>query len=136
MPPIYLFSNFASNFHWIALIIDIKSSHFKYFSSFSRVFLLISFLSKIGKIQIKRGLRIKNIEIIVLQTHKERIYMKDINTAIFLLILGIILLFSGLFAPIHSIEIRWLVGILSIPSFYTSYVLTAKNKRQENMIRS
>jgi hypothetical protein len=89
-----------------------------------------------GKIQIKRGLRIKNIEIIVLQTHKERIYMKDINTAIFLLILGIILLFSGLFAPIHSIEIRWLVGILSIPSFYTSYVLTAKNKRQENMIRS
>lgn len=62
-------------------------------------------------------------------------YMKDLNTAIFLLVLGIILLVSGFFAPIYSIEIRWILGILSVPSFYSSYtMLTSKDKRQRDYV--
>lgn len=59
--------------------------------------------------------------------------MKDLNTAVFLLILGLILLVSGIFAPIYSIGIRWILGILSVSSFYTSYAMIAtKNRRQNN----
>lgn len=58
-------------------------------------------------------------------------YMKELNTAVFLLVLGLILLVSGIFAPIYSIGIRWVLGILSVSSFYTSYaMIAAKNRRQ------
>lgn len=59
--------------------------------------------------------------------------MKDINTGVFLLVLGLILLVAGIFAPIYSIEIRWLLGILSMSSIYTSYaMITTKHRRQKN----
>lgn len=60
-------------------------------------------------------------------------YMKDLNTGVFLFVLGLILLVSGIFAPIYSLGIRWLLGILSVSSFYTSYaMITTKNRRQNN----
>ncbi|HWI47277.1 MAG TPA: hypothetical protein VNU45_03510 [Rummeliibacillus sp.] len=64
--------------------------------------------------------------------------MKDLNTAIFLLVLGIVLLAAGIIAPIYSIEIRWLLGILSVVSFYSSYAMYSAmgRRRGENMIHS
>ncbi|MGG0658568.1 hypothetical protein [Rummeliibacillus pycnus] len=64
--------------------------------------------------------------------------MKDLNTAIFLLVIGIVLLASGIIAPIYSIEVRWLLGILSVASFYTSYAMYSVRDRHqgENIIRS
>lgn len=49
--------------------------------------------------------------------------MKDLNTAIFLLILGIVLLVAGIIAPIYSIEIRLFIGISSVAFFYSSYAM-------------
>ncbi len=61
--------------------------------------------------------------------------MKDLNTAIFLLGIGIILLVGGIVAPIYSIEMRWLFGILSVASFYTSYAMYfAKVKREKDLV--
>ncbi|WP_102692419.1 hypothetical protein [Rummeliibacillus pycnus] len=64
--------------------------------------------------------------------------MKDLNTAIFLLVIGIVLLIGGIVAPIYSIEIRWLFGILSVASFYSSYAMySARGRsREDNMIQS
>ncbi|MBB5168943.1 hypothetical protein HNQ42_000306 [Rummeliibacillus stabekisii] len=63
--------------------------------------------------------------------------MKDLNTAIFLCVLGLLLLTASIFAPIYSIVIRLLLAMFSVVSFYNSYSMYfSKGRRREDIISS